>query len=1211
MNLKKVLSAILILSLCLSMAPFPHAASAAEETIIADAFDEGAPLSLRWQAEKLLRGYADGSMQLERPLTRAEFAAFLLRIKPSNKKADLSSYKDVRPGAWYYDVLSAAVAEGYLVNKGDGIMDPNAPITVQEAVAIAMRCVDKNSKKPKWEQKTLSKLVASADDWAKSTLIEALAEGFYKVEKGALEWSPTDNISRGDVIRLLDRIHLDRRTLTVAGTYYLNDVPYLQVASGNITLVNTKVSKLFVVPVKATSKKTPVRLIDTALPKQQLIGEDNVIIKETSEPAKVPAEKKVEEKKASVQKDAEKQADQTKNKVKHGSETSKPAEEEIPVKPEPVKPDEGKEPLEEVKYSLYFKDGDSFTQKKNDVVLHPGESFDPATLVLGLQKNKDVIVTVPFEKWAKNDIQSDLTAPYVVQKAGECRTVTISHAKSKASLEFVIRGEEAPKTVVSAVSLAYSIDKGKNWTTVEGLTTIAKADLPKGATEKTLASEQHIVLPQAVLGKTLLFRLMDADGRVLAYTTEEKIFNGKEIRTLAVESQALKKTFGPQAEAAVAQYQLELDAETPQVQDIVLRSISLEAIGDKETVIGKRIVTDINQPLDAYDKTVVKVPHVYKSEDVMNVRAVLTYEENGEEKTVEKILSFDGFEGDQSFKLDGQDVFYSVICVNAGFKSIAYTFSDEYLVEPAADAEWHELSLPDIDDILATGNKQRLIIDVDDANSKKYINLRYTLNYPDDATIDDKTELLLAMPDSMKMDLSKGKKVLNLVVTSPQGKTEDNTFSLIFQNKNNTASLMYPEFTPPTETKMNPGSYIGETKFNYVSPGEVRLKVRLHVDENGKMSFSEELFADDSGIYHRKAKKIYTKLDSMSAAEILEMAHVCKVWAEACDELRLTYPDTAMLEKARVMVGDSITVTDNLTRDKISGPVTERMKAAKEEGNLFTTVCDTCSGATFSGVGLAMAAGDAVQRALDGASDQKMPIGVYIVKDSYNVKQLTHTDKIDLSSLRVTVNYNDGDRKIVPFEDFAKEGIELVNTDLISRPVVEDPSTIDLADYINKNIRFAVRIKGSEHYESETITIRIVRAKEEMNAQLHFQVEGADKAYVTDDLSLDQIVLPEEFEGQDVLIRIITDVAEWPTIPVIIEGLEEPLCIGTPGPGADYVNTWPKAEPGTISFNFNKGDFFSDDKYRFKRNHYTGLDQTIRDYDVQFGETTLTEADAY
>ncbi|MBE6069881.1 MAG: hypothetical protein E7211_19635 [Clostridium lundense] len=80
-----------------------------------------------------LKGYADGSYQPDRIVTRAEFAALVNRITGFSKKsAKISDYPDVSAGAWYYEDLSIALEAGYLTDSGNGKMSPGAPLTAGE-----------------------------------------------------------------------------------------------------------------------------------------------------------------------------------------------------------------------------------------------------------------------------------------------------------------------------------------------------------------------------------------------------------------------------------------------------------------------------------------------------------------------------------------------------------------------------------------------------------------------------------------------------------------------------------------------------------------------------------------------------------------------------------------------------------------------------------------------------------------------------------------------------------------------------------------------------------------------------------------------------------------------------------------------------------------------------------------------------------------------
>lgn len=87
----------------------------------------------------ILRGDHHQRLNPEKPITRAEMAAILVRMLGAGGSADLSAFTDVDANGWYYPELSAAVAAGIFTGSGAAKMEPNACLTREQAVVVLTR----------------------------------------------------------------------------------------------------------------------------------------------------------------------------------------------------------------------------------------------------------------------------------------------------------------------------------------------------------------------------------------------------------------------------------------------------------------------------------------------------------------------------------------------------------------------------------------------------------------------------------------------------------------------------------------------------------------------------------------------------------------------------------------------------------------------------------------------------------------------------------------------------------------------------------------------------------------------------------------------------------------------------------------------------------------------------------------------------------------
>lgn len=133
---KKILS--LTLSLALVAGVVPGIASANEQYYTDVPDSHWAFEWVGYMHEKgYIKGYGDDTYKPAQYITRAEVASIFNNVFESNGTTDIV-FSDVNEGDWFYPVINAAVAAGYMHGYNDGTMKPNNRITREEiAVMIA------------------------------------------------------------------------------------------------------------------------------------------------------------------------------------------------------------------------------------------------------------------------------------------------------------------------------------------------------------------------------------------------------------------------------------------------------------------------------------------------------------------------------------------------------------------------------------------------------------------------------------------------------------------------------------------------------------------------------------------------------------------------------------------------------------------------------------------------------------------------------------------------------------------------------------------------------------------------------------------------------------------------------------------------------------------------------------------------------------------
>lgn len=201
----------------------------------------------RWHDEGILNGDGNGNFRPEDSVTRAEFVTMLVRIFEPEAAADITSYKDVKKSAWYYDYIAKAVAFPALNGDNSSRMRPEEEISRQEAISIINRIV-KISHSKNADLKQFSDY-ADVASWAKDDVTALVEHGYVNgYDDGTLK--PKANISRAEAAKILD--NLIGMIIKESGSYDLSNVKgFVIVKAENVTLKNAdKVDGIFALNAK-------------------------------------------------------------------------------------------------------------------------------------------------------------------------------------------------------------------------------------------------------------------------------------------------------------------------------------------------------------------------------------------------------------------------------------------------------------------------------------------------------------------------------------------------------------------------------------------------------------------------------------------------------------------------------------------------------------------------------------------------------------------------------------------------------------------------------------------------------------------------------------------------------------------------------------------------------------------------------------------------
>ena len=162
-------------------------------------------------SRKIVNGRSDASFEGDAPITRAEFAAIIIRALglPGD---GAESFADVADTDWFAGVVGKAQEYGIVSGKGEGIFEPNALITREEAMTMIARAA-KIARLPESTPVDLATFVDAdkISGWA-TEFVQFNVDNSLIVGNEAKELAPNATITRAEtatvVLRLLRNAQL-------------------------------------------------------------------------------------------------------------------------------------------------------------------------------------------------------------------------------------------------------------------------------------------------------------------------------------------------------------------------------------------------------------------------------------------------------------------------------------------------------------------------------------------------------------------------------------------------------------------------------------------------------------------------------------------------------------------------------------------------------------------------------------------------------------------------------------------------------------------------------------------------------------------------------------------------------------------------------------------------------------------------------------------
>jgi hypothetical protein len=194
-----------------------------------------------WLDKGLIKGFADGTVKPNNPVTRAELTALINRAFGYTEKAEIH-FSDMTPGNWAYDEAAIAIKAGYIKGKSASTFGSDNQSSRQEVAVIIGRLLHLQG-----DEATANSYVdaSSFAPWSKAAIG---AVSFKKILQGYGDrtFRPQAPITRAELVVTLDRAlklialqdptetQVAKNTYSAAGTY--GPVSGTETVSGDVVV---------------------------------------------------------------------------------------------------------------------------------------------------------------------------------------------------------------------------------------------------------------------------------------------------------------------------------------------------------------------------------------------------------------------------------------------------------------------------------------------------------------------------------------------------------------------------------------------------------------------------------------------------------------------------------------------------------------------------------------------------------------------------------------------------------------------------------------------------------------------------------------------------------------------------------------------------------------------------------------------------------------
>ncbi|TNJ59071.1 hypothetical protein FE784_37635, partial [Paenibacillus hemerocallicola] len=162
-------------------------------------------------ARMIVMGAGNNSYEPDREITRAEFAAILVRGLGLPLENGAAPFSDIPPAAWFNNVVHTAYTYHLLAGFEDGTFHPKDTITREQAMLMISRAMTLTGLKANLPGQSVDEALlpytdaASASDWALGGIADSIQAGVIQGKSGA-KLAPQDFVTRAEVATIVQRL---------------------------------------------------------------------------------------------------------------------------------------------------------------------------------------------------------------------------------------------------------------------------------------------------------------------------------------------------------------------------------------------------------------------------------------------------------------------------------------------------------------------------------------------------------------------------------------------------------------------------------------------------------------------------------------------------------------------------------------------------------------------------------------------------------------------------------------------------------------------------------------------------------------------------------------------------------------------------------------------------------------------------------------------